>query len=124
MEGIDGSTRQQLSALIKEWMTTENELKAISAEVREKRKRLKAVKSMISNIMKGGKIGQLNISAGTVRSETKSSKAPITKKFLTTALTDFFNGDATMAAKCAAFIDQHRPMKSTDNLALDSKSQQ
>ena len=112
----------QLPGLIKEWMNTEDELKTLSAEVREKRKRVKLVRGMIMKIMKGGKIGRLNISAGAVTARTKQSKAPMTKKFLTAALTDFFKGDIAMATACAAYLDEHRPLKATDSLSLEPLS--
>lgn len=119
MDGMEVSAaKAQLPTLIKEWMATEDELRSLSAEIREKRKRSKVVKGMIMNIMNGTKIGQLNISAGSVIKQTKATKAPLTKKFLVESLTEFFKGDAEMAKKCAAFIDEHRPMKSTDNLTL------
>ena len=109
----------QLPTLIKEWMNTEDELKTLSAEVREKRKRVKLVRSMIMKIMKGGKIGRLNISAGAVTARTKSTKAPMTKKYLAATLTDFFKGDKAMAEACAAYLDEHRPLKETDSLSLE-----
>jgi hypothetical protein len=109
----------QLSALIKEWMTTEDELRTLGAEVREKRKRAKLVRQMILKIMKGGKIGRLNISAGAVTTRTKNTKAPLTKKFMVEALTGFFGGDAEKAATCVAYLDEHRPLKSVDSLSLD-----
>ena len=109
----------QLPGLIKEWMNTEDELKTLSAEVREKRKRVKVVRAMIKKIMKGGKIGRLNISAGAVTARTKSTKAPMTKKYLTGALTEFFKGDVAMATACAAYLDEHRPLKAVDSLSLE-----
>ena len=112
----------QLPTLIKEWMNTEDELKTLSAAVREKRKRAKLVRSMIMKIMKGGKIGRLNISAGAVTARTKSTKAPLTKKYLTATLTDFFKGDKAMAEACAAYLDEHRPLKETDSLSLEPNS--
>jgi len=115
----DEATVAQLPGLIKEWMNTEDDLKTLSAEVREKRKRVKLVRAMIMKIMKSGKIGKLNISAGAVTTRTKNTKAPMTKKYLTTALTEFFKGDATMAAACAAYLDEHRPLKVMDSLSLD-----
>lgn len=114
-------SQAQLPGLIKEWMTTEDDIRTLSAEMREKRKRAKLVRSLIMKIMKGGAIGKLNISAGAVVTRTKSAKAPITKKFIAETLTEFFNGDKAMALKCAAFIDEHRPMKSTENLTLEPK---
>jgi hypothetical protein len=118
----DEANVSQLPGLIKEWMNTEDDLKTLSAEVREKRKRVKVVRSMIMKIMKGGKIGKLNISAGAVTTRTKNTKAPMTKKYLTEALTGFFKGDATMAAACAAYLDEHRPLKTVDSLSLDPVS--
>jgi RecA-family ATPase len=119
-EDSDLSTAQ-LPNLIKEWMTTEDDMRTLSAELRAKRKRAKLVRSMIMKIMKGGAIGKLNISSGAVVARTKTAKAPLTKKFIADTLTDFFNGDKAMAEKCAAFIDEHRPMKSTENLTLEPK---
>lgn len=120
MEGDAGV--QQLPGLIKEWIATEDELRTLGAAIREKRKRSKLVKGMITKIMKGGKIGRLNISAGAVTTRTKNSKAPLSKKYLTGTLIDFFKGDKSMAEACVAFIEEHRPLKSVDSLTLDPVS--
>jgi len=113
---------QELGGLIKEWMTTEDDLKTLGAEVREKRKRVKVVRQMIMTIMKGGKIGRLNISAGAVTTRTKATKAPLTKKYLVETLTSYFGGDTAKAAACASYLDEHRPLKTTDSLTLDPLS--
>ena len=55
---MDEPTVQQLPNLLKEWMQTESELKALSAEIREKRKKLAVVRTMITKIMKQGQIGE------------------------------------------------------------------
>ncbi len=120
MDGGGGDlTLQQLPALIKEWMATEEELRTLSAEMREKRKRAKTVRDMVMRIMKGNKVGKLNISAGAVTTHTKATKAPLTKKYVVDALTTYFNGDRTKAEACAKFLDENRPMKTTDSLTLD-----
>jgi len=111
----------QLPGLIKEWMATEEDLQSLNAEVREKRKRVKLVREMITTIMKGGKIGRLNISAGAVTTRTKQTKAPLTKKYLTSTLTEFFKGDAAMAKACAVFLEEHRPLKVVESLNLEPK---
>ena len=115
----DEPTVQHLPGLIKEWMATEDELRTLSAEVREKRKRVKLVRSIIMKIMKGNKLGRLNISTGAVTARSTSAKMSMTKKYITSALTEFFNGDAVKAAECAAFLDSNRPIKSTDSLTLE-----
>jgi hypothetical protein len=111
----------QLPSLIKEWMAIERKLTELSAELREKRTQGKQLRAMIMNIMKGNKVGTLNISAGAVTTRTRTTKAPMSKKYLVSSLTTFFNGDATMAQKCADFLDQNRPLKSVDNLKLEPK---
>ena len=112
----------QLPGLIKEWMSTEEELKVLNAEIREKRKRVKLVRQMITTIMKGGKIGRLNIGAGAVMARSKQTKAPITKKFLTSTLTEFFKGDASMALACATFLEEHRQIKVVESISLEPNS--
>ena len=48
MDGGGGDlTLHQLPTLIKEWMATEEELRTLSAEMREKRKRAKTVREML-----------------------------------------------------------------------------
>jgi len=112
----------QLPGLIREWTVTEDELKTLGSEVREKRKRLKLVKSLIVRIMKARKLGKLDLkkSGKVLELHTKATKAPITKKFLTQSLTIFFKGDAAQAATCAAFLDEQRPTRSADTLALET----
>ena len=102
-------------------MAAERKLTELSAELREKRTQSKQLRAMIMSIMKGNKVGTLNISAGAVTTRTRMTKAPLTKKFLVSSLTTFFNGDAAMAQKCAAFLDEQRPMKAVDNLKLEPK---
>ena len=121
--GGDGDlSTAQLPGLIREWTSTENVLKTLGAEVREKRKRLKVVKSLIVRIMKNRKLGKLDLkkSGKVLELHTKSTKAPLTKKFITQSLTVFFKGDVVQAAACAAFLDEQRPTRSADTLALET----
>ena len=110
---------KSLPVLVKEWMTTEDELRTLSAEIREKRKRVKLVRQMIMKIMKGRKIGRLTVSSGAVTARARNTKAPMTKKYIVGALTEFFAGDKARAEACAAFLDEHRPIKVVEKLTLD-----
>ncbi len=117
MEGDVG--KAQLPALVKEWMQTQDDLNALSAEIREKRNRIKTLRSLIMKVMKGENIGQLKISAGAVMARSKTVKASLTKKYLIGALTDYFKGDAAAAAACAAYLEEHRPLKVQESLTLE-----
>lgn len=119
--GMEGSELQtvDLASLMKEWRQLETEIEMIGAAIKEKRKRVKVVREMITKTMKAKGVGTINIKAGAVHVRETKAKAPMTKKFLMTALTDFFNGNTEMAAKCAAFLDEHRPLKVSNKLELD-----
>lgn len=117
----EAATVAQLPVLIKEWLATEDEVRTLGAAIREKRKRSKLLKDMILKVMKGKNIGKLNMaSGGAIYTKKRETKAPLTKKFIVSTLKEFFNGDAAMAEKCAAFIDSHRPMKAMENLTIDT----
>jgi hypothetical protein len=120
MEGDVGTA--QLPALVKEWMQTQDDLNTLSAEVREKRNRVKVLRALIMKVMKGEKIGQLKISAGAVMTRSKTVKSALTKKYLIGALTDYFKGDAAAAAACAAYLEENRPMKVQESLTLEPAS--
>ncbi len=113
-------TQAHLPGLVKEWMSLKDEMETLSAEVKEKRKRMKMVSGMIQTIMKKNKLGQLKTSAGAVMTRTKKTKAPMSKKYLMEALTDFFQGNTEMAKKCAEFLDQHRPLRAAESLSLEA----
>ena len=120
MEGDVGTA--QLPALVKEWMQTQDDLNTLSAEVREKRNRVKVLRALIMKVMKGEKIGQLKISAGAVMTRSKTVKSALTKKYLIGALTDYFKGDAAAAAACAAYLEENRPLKVQESLTLEPTS--
>jgi len=122
MEEMEELSPQQLPSLVKEWINIRDELEALSAATREKRKRAQMLRSLISKIMQGNKVGQLNISAGTVRQQVKTTKVALTKKYMIGALTDFFSGDAARAQECFEFLDSNRPTKQIQNLVLDAKN--
>jgi hypothetical protein len=120
-ESADVGTAQ-LPGLVKEWMATQDELTALSAAVREKRNRIKTVRTLIMKVMKGEKIGQLKISAGSVMARSKKVKATITKKYMLSTLTDYFKGDAAAAAACVAYLEENRPLKVQESLTLEPSS--
>jgi len=119
---MDTPDANQLPILIKEWMHIDTEIQSLSAEIRERRKRSATVRGMILSIMKAGQIGQLNISAGAVVARTTKVKATMSKKYILNTLIDFFGGDKTKAETCAAFLEEHRPLKNKDNLTLEPKA--
>lgn len=109
---------QSLPHLTRDWMRLSQEIEALSAEVKAKRRRMKETRAMILQVMSGNALAVLNVSAGQVVREAKETKAAISKKYLNSTLVDFFEGDAAKARACAEWIESHRPLKTAENLTI------
>ncbi len=118
--GADTATAgiQSLPHLTRDWMRLSQEIDALSAEVKAKRRRMKETRAMILQVMRGNALGVLNVSAGQVVREEKETKAAISKKYLNSTLVAFFEGDVAKARACAAWIEEHRPIKAAENLTI------
>lgn len=126
LEGAAATTgtlgTQSLPHLTRDWMRLGQEIDALSAEIKAKRRRMKETRAMILQVMRGNSLGVLNMSSGHVVREAKETKAAISKKYLNTTLVEFFEGDAAKARACAEWIESHRPLKSVENLTLRPKA--
>jgi hypothetical protein len=112
---------QSLPHLTRDWMRLAQEIDALSAEIKAKRRRMKETRAMILQVMRGNALGVLNMSSGQVVREAKETKAAISKKYLNTTLVEFFEGDVVKARACAEWIESHRTLKSVENLTLRPK---
>jgi hypothetical protein len=115
---------ESLASLISEWLILEEEIKTISASVKEKRTRAKTVQAMITKIMKDSNTGTINIRSGTVMVQPpKGKKESMSKKYLLSALTEYFKGDAAGAAACVAYLEAKRPIRSgVEKLILEPRA--
>jgi hypothetical protein len=107
-----------LPQLIKEFIVLNDEMTALNNALREKRKRAKAVKDMLSGIMRTNNLGAINTSACSIIKKMKSTKATLSKKYLTQTLLDFFDGNAEMADKCFRFLEEHRTVKEVESIQI------
>ena len=104
---------------LKEWLTLEDDLKVLSAAVREKKKRMGILQGLITKTMKGHKIGRVNIKSGSIIYQNKQTKESMGKKFIVTKLTEYFKGDIIKATEIYNYLEEHRGKKSKDNIKLE-----
>jgi hypothetical protein len=99
------------ATLLREWLTREEDLKNLNAAVKEHKARIKVLKALITERMKSANTGKLDIPArGSVLIQPlKPKKASLSKKYLLSALTEYFKGDSEMASMCVHFLELHRP---------------
>lgn len=104
---------------LKEWLTLEDDLKVLSAAVREKRKRMGILQGLITKTMKGHKIARVNIKSGAILYQNKQTKESMGKKFIISKLTEYFKGDIIKATEIFNYLEEHRGKRSKDNIKLE-----
>jgi len=104
---------------LKEWLTLEDDLKVLSAAVREKRKRMGILQGLITKTMKGHKIARVNIKSGAILYQNKQTKESMGKKFIVSKLTEYFKGDIIKATEIYNFLEEHRGKRNKENIKLE-----
>jgi hypothetical protein len=104
---------------LKEWLTLEDDLKVLSAAVREKKKRMGILQGLITKTMKGHKIARVNIKSGAILYQNKQTKESMGKKFIISKLTEYFKGDIIKATEIFNFLEEHRGKRNKENIKLE-----
>jgi len=104
---------------LKEWLTLEDDLKVLSAAVREKKKRMGILQGLITKTMKGHKIARVNIKSGAILYQNKQTKESMGKKFIISKLTEYFKGDIIKATEIYNYLEEKRGKKTKENIKLE-----
>lgn len=116
----DQQELQQLSQTIKGWRELSKEVAGLSEQVREKKKRMKAMDEVILRIMKKHNIGALDLkeSGGRILYKRSSSKEGLTPKNLMTLLSTHLKSEQA-AADALKYINEHRESKVNEKLLFE-----
>lgn len=101
-------TKEQLVNKIKEWMSIENEIKDLRAEIRELNNRKKGMTSELMAVMKENEIDCFDIKGGSIVYKQNKVKKPINSKTLMTTLSNFFKNDNLKAEELTKYILENR----------------
>ena len=116
----DQQELQQLSQTIKGWRDLSKEVAGLSEQVREKKKRMKAMDEVILRIMKKHNIGALDLkeSGGRILYKRSSSKEGLTPKNLMALLSTHLKSEQA-AADALKYINEHRESKVKEKLLFE-----
>jgi hypothetical protein len=116
----DQQELQQLSQTIKGWRELSKEVAGLSEQVREKKKRMKAMDEVILRIMKKHNIGALDLkeSGGRILYKRSSSKEGLTPKNLMALLSTHLKSEVA-AADALKYINEHRESKVNEKLLFE-----
>lgn len=106
-----GLSTAELPGLLKRWMTLQDEIATLNAEVKQRRTTGGALKDMITRIMETNNLGQLNVSKGSVIRTTKESKESMNQEYLKKHCKDFFGGDEEKANTLVEYLNEQRSKK-------------
>jgi predicted RNase H-like nuclease (RuvC/YqgF family) len=110
---------QNLRQIIVTWRELEGEVSVLSAQVREKNKRKKALEEMILRIMKKYNIGALDLkSGGRLLHRKQTTKAALNPKALTGLLSTHLKSE-TAAAEAIKYINEHREARPRESILYE-----
>jgi len=98
----------ELPGLLKRWITIQEEVATLNAEIRQRKTQSKALKDMILRIMDSNKVVQLNVTKGTVVHKTREVTETLTNGYLLKHCSEFFGGDMAKAESLVTYLDEHR----------------
>jgi hypothetical protein len=111
---------QNLRQIIVTWRELEAEASTLSAQIREKKKRQKALEEMILRIMKKNNIGALDLkgSGGRLLYRRQTTKTALNPKVLTGLLATHLKSE-TAAAEAIKYIGEHRESRVRESLLYE-----
>jgi len=111
---------QNLRQIIVTWREIEGEVSTLSAQIREKNKRKKALEEMILRIMKKYNIGALDLkgSGGRLLYRKQNMKASLNPKTLTGLLAGHLKSE-TAAAEAIKYIVENREARPRESLLYE-----
>lgn len=110
-------TKEQLVAVVKEWVSLETEIKTLQKHIKQRRERKKELTSTLVDTMKTNEIDCFDISDGKIVYSQNKVKAPVSKQHLLTCLSQYFEkSNSEVAQELTAFILDSREVKVKDNI--------
>ena len=111
---------QNLRQIIVTWRELANEVSTLNEQVREKRKRQKALEEMILRIMKKYNIGALDLtgSGGRLLHRKQTTKGALNPKVLTGLLATHLKSE-TAAADAIKYINDNREARVRESLLYE-----
>lgn len=111
---------QTLRQIISTWRDVESEVSTLNAQIREKKKRQKALEEMVLRTMKKYNIGALDLkgSGGRLLYRRQTTKTALNPKVLTGLLATHLKSE-TAAAEAIKYIGEHRESRVRESLLYE-----
>lgn len=127
VQPVPTATEQQelntLKEVIVSWRQLSSEMSELNSQIREKRKKIKALEEVILRIMKKNNIGALDLkgSGGRLLYRRQTSKGTLNVKTLNELLTQHLKSE-TAAGDALKYISEHRGGKLRESLLYENSN--
>jgi len=106
--GAGAPAISELPALLKRWMTLQEETAALRADIKQRDTQSKALKDIILRIMETNNVVKLNVSKGAVVHKTREVTEKISNSFMLKHFKQFFGGDEERANALVDYLEENR----------------
>jgi hypothetical protein len=111
-------TVQELPSLLKEWMQIQDQIETLNGEIKQRRKKSKALRDVIMRIMDSNKISTLNVSRGAVVHEAIERKKTLSQEALFKHYKNFFEGNEEKAKALMEYLEGQKQKVVKHELSL------
>jgi len=113
------SSKEHLSANIKNWLQLEKEMKVLQKELKDRRKKKNDLTNSLVDIMKKNEIDCVDINDGKIIYTQSNIKSPINRKHLTECLEKYFENNSSIPAdEIVNFILENRSINLKETIRL------
>lgn len=98
------TTKEQLINFIKQWIETEDEIKVLQKQLKEKRCEKKILTESLVDVMKTNEIDCFDINNGKLIYTKNKVKSSLSKKMLISSLHDYFGENANEVERLSSHI--------------------
>ena len=115
--------KEKLIGRIKQWITTDDEIKQLQRQIKEKRVEKKDITETLVEVMRSNEIDcfDLDSKGGKLIYTKKKIKQSLSKKHLMTCLMQYFKEDSNQAKDVSDFILNNRTEKIKENIRRKMK---
>ena len=105
------TTKEELIGYIRNWVTTETEIKNLRSEIKRLNQEKKQLSNKLIDIMKENEIETIDMNEGKLQYKRSTVKAPISKKHLITCLESYYKNDTSVVDELTSHILDTRETK-------------
>ena len=115
-QGVSKSTKEELINSIKEWIKLDNDIIKAKTDIKEKTNRKKALTENLVVVMKNNSIDCFDINGGALIYKQKTTKKPISAKYLLAELQKIYKDQPEVATDLTKQLLDNRELTVKDEI--------